>query len=265
MSSKLIDQFQSDSQLVSAGAAAMAEEVGTMLAEHFAPYLEEGEKAVDWVLAQHLIGRLLAKKSQDLDELDQRLEVERAANKSLRAEREHVATELRRELRSARLLLDESFGRDLPSAIFARRKISQVTPGPLVRLARETAAALRSPEVSPMRSLTGGGLSRAGNPGRSSRPPGPGAGATARARGAEAQAVTFGVGEKIQRWQEANTRRMRVQDLLFGIYRGAGYDHLAARLRPKRARRAAAEGMGTRKRGNKAGAQLAAATAAAES
>ena len=54
MSSKLIDQFQSDSLQVSAGAAAMADEVGTMLTEHFAPYLEEGEKPVDWVLAQKL-------------------------------------------------------------------------------------------------------------------------------------------------------------------------------------------------------------------
>jgi hypothetical protein len=128
MSSKLIDQFQTDSQLVAAGAAAMSEEVGTMLAEHFAPYLREGEKAVDWVLAQQLISRMLAHKGQHLDQLDQRLEVERAANKSLRAERERVVAEMRSELRSARLLLDESFDRSLPSGTFTRRNISQVGP-----------------------------------------------------------------------------------------------------------------------------------------
>jgi hypothetical protein len=63
--------------------------------------------------------------------------------------------------------------------------------------------------------------------------------------------VTFGVGEKKQHWQEAHARRLQIQDLLFGIYRGAGYDHLAARLRPKRARRAA-EGMGGQEGGDKA-------------
>ena len=31
------------------------------------------------------------------------------------------------------------------------------------------------------------------------------------------------------RGRDANARRMRIQDLLFRIYRGAGYDHLAAR------------------------------------
>lgn len=251
MSSKLIDQFQADSQLVAAGAAAMSEEVGTMLAEHFAPYLREGEKAVDWVLAQQLISRMLAQKGQHLDQLDQRLEVERASNKSLRAERERVVAEMRSELRSARLLLDESFDRSLPSGIFTRRNISQVGPVALVRLARETAASLRSPEVSPSRQLAGGAFAD---------PAGVADALDRRALELEQllerltpkrKRVTFGVGEKKQHWQDAHARRLQIQDLLFGIYRGAGYDHLAARLRPKRARRAT-EAMGGQEGGEKA-------------
>jgi hypothetical protein len=249
MSSKLIDQFQADSQLVAAGAAAMSEEVGTVLAEHFAPYFQEGEQAVDWALAQKLIGRMLAKKSQGLGHVDQTLQVDRAAGKAIRAERDQVAAELRRELRSARLLLDESFDRNLSSSIFSRRKISEVRPLGLARLARETAASLRSPEVSPTRTLSGRAF-----PERS------GLAEALDSRALQLEQMlellapkrkreTYGVGMKKEHLKEANAGRMRVQDLLFGIYRGAGYDHLAARLRPKRIRRAV-DGMAKQEGGN---------------
>ena len=230
MSSKLIDQFQSESLQVSAGAAAMAQEVGTTLAEEFAPYLEEGEKPVDWELAQ-----------------------------KLRGERDRLAAELRSELRSARLLLDESFDKNLSTGIFTRRQISVVRPVALARLARETAASLRSPEVAPTRSLAGGAF------------PEPAGVAEALDRRAQElentlallarKRETFGVGVKNQTLQEAAGGRRRAQDLLYGIYRGAGYDHLAARLRPKRRATAAASGDMGKKEGGAVSAQPAASVA----
>ena len=259
MSSKLIDQFQSESLQVSAGAAAMAQEVGTTLAEEFAPYLEEGEKPVDWELAQKLISRMLAKKGQQLDHVDQALELDRAANKKLRGERDRLAAELRSELRSARLLLDESFDKNLSTGIFTRRQISVVRPVALARLARETAASLRSPEVAPTRSLAGGAF------------PEPAGVAEALDRRAQElentlallarKRETFGVGVKNQTLQEAAGGRRRAQDLLYGIYRGAGYDHLAARLRPKRRATAAASGDMGKKEGGAVSAQPAASVA----
>jgi hypothetical protein len=167
-----------------------------------------------------------------------------------------VMEEMRSELRSARFLLDESFDRSLPSGIFTRRNISQVRPLALVRLARETAANLRSPEVTPSRQLAGGAFAD------------PAALAEALDRRAleleqllerltpKRKKVTFGVGEKKQHLQLAHARRLRIQDLLFGIYRGAGYDHLAARLRPKRARRAA-EAVGRQEGGGQEGGEQA--------
>jgi len=237
MPSKVIDQFQSDSQRIATGATAVAEEVGASLTKLFAPYLEDGESGVDWALAQKLISRVVESRSEDLEDIDQQLEIERAANKSLRGERNSVARALRSELRAARFLMDEIFDEGLSTSTFTRRLISQVKPGALARLARETAAALRSPEVAPKRAVATGAF------------PEPAALANAlenRAGELEQLLVrlapkrkleTLGVGAKNQQLQEANDSRLRSQDLLYGIYRGAGYDHLAARLRPKRARR----------------------------
>lgn len=234
MPSVQIDRFQSESRLITAGALEMAPAVGATLSEQFDVYLEEGEKAIDWVLLQKLISRMLASKGRRLDEVDQSLELERTNSKSLRAERDRLVVEMRRELRAARFLLDEKFDRDLATGIFRRRELSRVTPLALVRLARETAESLRAPGLQVSRQLDPGAFPEPANL------------ADVLDRRAQALDVqlellapkrkreTFGVGEKDQEWQEAMTARMRGQDMLFGLYRGAGYDHLAARLRAKR-------------------------------
>ena len=129
MPSTTVEKFQSENLQVSASAQEMAGEVAEALALRFNAYLAEGEKAVDWGLAQQLISRMLAGKGQELDGLDSQLEVDRTAIKKLRIERDSFAGELRRGLRSARFLLDESFGREQSAGLFRRRDLSRVKPG----------------------------------------------------------------------------------------------------------------------------------------
>jgi hypothetical protein len=236
MPSRLIDRFRSESHSVTSGATEVAPEVGASLAERLHFYLEEGENEVDWVLVQKLIIRMLTSKGERLDELDRQLELERAANAKLRSERAKIAARLRRELRSARMAVDSGFEPSLSPGPFRERRISSSAPGALVRFARETAAALRSPELLPSEALA--------------EPSDLAAKIELRANQLEEQLgllapktkrEAFAVGAKRDEWQEATSVRQRGQDLLFGLYRGAGFDHLAARLRPKRRRKAEEE------------------------
>lgn len=241
MPSRLIDRYRADSQAVATGAEEVAEEVGAALAERFRPFLQDGESQVDWVLAQKLASRLLASRDQRLDGIDLQLELERTTNKKLRADRQKIATKVRSQLRAARHLIDESFGKDVAVGIFRQRRVSEIAPERLVRLARETVEALRSPELLPSLNLAGEDV---GDPADL-------AGKLERRANELAEHLevlipkrkreTMRVGAKQEGWQEATKVRLQAQDMLVGFYRGAGFDHLATRLRPKRRRKAEEE------------------------
>lgn len=232
MPSRLVLKFRSQSEPVIAGALETAEEVTGSLAAIYDVFLEDGEQKIDWTLLQKLISRRLASKSLRLAELDAGLEVGRSGDKELRRERNRLAALLRGELRAARFLLDESLGRE--AGLLRWRELSQVMPAGLVPVARETAASLRSSAMLAEASLsaTGAFPNASGLAGALDR----------RALELDQQLQllapklkreTFAVGEKSQEWEEANSARLRSQDLLFGLYRAAGKDHLAQRLRPK--------------------------------
>jgi hypothetical protein len=234
MPSRLVLKFRSQSEPVIAGALETAAEVTGSLAATYDVFLEEGEQKIDWTLLQKLISRRLASKSLRLAELDAGLEVGRSGDKELRRERNRLAALLRSELRAARFLLDESLGREVSAGLLRWREPSQVMPAGLVALARETATSLRSSAMLAEASLTATGAFP--------DPTGLAGALERRALELERQLQllapklkreTFAVGEKSQEWQDANSARLRSQDLLFGLYRAAGKDHLAQRLRPK--------------------------------
>jgi len=234
MPSRTYLRFHTESESVIGSVVATAEEVAASLAEIFDSLLETGEQPLDWVLLQKLAGRRLALRAQRLGEVDERLELARTGEKELRRDRDRVAGQLRGELRSVRLLLDENLGREVATGLFRWRYLSQVNAANLVPVARETAAALRASTVLASASLAASGAFA---------PPGEIADALDRRAGELArlleilrpsrQRQTFDVGEKSHEWQEASSARLRSQDLLFGIYRAADKEHLARRLRPK--------------------------------
>lgn len=233
MPSKSIAKLDAFYRPLVAGVDEVAEEVGARLRERFANLIEAGETDPDWALIQRLAGRLLAANNQRLLDLDQQLEQGRTSDKRLRAERDQLAEAVRAALRSARFLIDESFGKELGAGLFRWRNLTKLNASSLVLVARETAGSLRSPQ------LTGGaGLQASG---------GPEAEAVVAALEAAAGQLeahlkrlepgqkreTYSVGRKEQERQETRATRLAAQDLLVGLYRAAGQNHLAARLRPK--------------------------------
>lgn len=234
MPSQLVLRFQAHSESVIAGTAATAGEVARALGEIFDPLLEAGEERVDWVLVQKLAGRRLAERASRLAEVDERLELARTGEKEVRQERNRLVRLLRSELRSVRHMLDEKLGREVSSGFFRWRHLSQIRPASLSTVARETAAALRASTLLGSANLAASGtyatpaaiadtLDAAAD----------GLDQLLGNLGPQTKRQTFDVGEKSQEWQEAYSARLRSQDLLFGLYRAAGKDHLAQRLRPK--------------------------------
>lgn len=234
MPSQSVVRFQTQSESVTAGAIETAAEVAVSLKAIYDEFLEAGESAVDWALVQKLVSRRLSSKGLRLAEVASRLEVGRTGDRELRRDRDRLAEQLRSELRSVRLLLDEALGKEISAGLFRWRQLSQVTPAALVPVARQTAVSLRSSSLLPAASLTASGAF-----------PDPPELADALDRRAleleqmlgalapKRKRETFEIGEKGQEWREAYSARLRSQDLLFGLYRAAGKDHLAQRLRPK--------------------------------
>lgn len=235
MPSRKVTRLDNESRQVMAGAHQMAESVAVDLQARFAELLEPGETAPDWALLQRLTGRLIGRSHQKLIELDHQLEVGRTTNKKLRDERSTLANSLRAELRAARFLLDETFGKDLSGDLFRWRRLARLNARSMVLLARETAVSLRTPQLA-LAKLTEGTPSSLGPVEQ-----------VASALETKANALenhleqlepnqkqeVFEVGRKEQEWQEAHRSRLAAQNLLFGLYKAAGHDHLASRLRPK--------------------------------
>ena len=245
MPSRKVTRLDNESRQVMAGAHQMAESVAVDLQARFAELLEPGETAPDWALVQRLTGRLIGRTHQNLIELDHQLEIGRTTNKKLRNERSSLENRLRAELRAARFLLDETFGKDLGGDLFRWRRLARLNARSMVLLARETAASLRTPQLA-LTKLTEGTPSSLGPVEQ-----------VASALETKANALeshleqlepnqkqeVFEVGRKEQEWQEAHRSRLAAQDLLFGLYKAAGHDHLASRLRPKVRVRSASEEM----------------------
>ena len=233
MPSKLVTRFRSMTRPTIAGVGETASEVAASLAAIFGSYLQEGEAQIDWMLLQNLASRRLLDKGSSLAELDSRLEVGRTTEKEARTERKRLAAELRQDLAAARLLLDHTFGKD--SGHFRWREFSQLSPAELIPVARETAISLRtSPglaakaQASRTQYLDATGLAEVLEQGAQSLED-----QIERMVAPQRQRETYDVGEKAQERAEAHSVRLRTQDLLFGLYRAAGKDHLAQRLRPK--------------------------------
>jgi len=233
MPSQTVLRFQTASESVIASAAATADEVALSLAQVFDPLLAAGEPRVDWALVQKLASRRLSEKSLRLAEVDERLELARTGDKELRQQRNELVKLLRGELRSVRLLLDEKVGREVSAGLFRWRNPSQLKPSTLVVVARETAVALRASSLLDAAKEASGAFAAPGEIAAALENRAGELGALLDDLGPKRKRQTFDVGEKSQEWQEAYSARLRSQDLLYGLYRAAGKDHLAQRLRPK--------------------------------
>lgn len=183
-------------------------------------------------LFQELIGRLLETNSNAVVEVDGRYTSQLVTAAALRVQRDELVKKLRERMRDVRYLLTRSVEGGVYKAALRDRRISKVKPVSLLQGARDLVATLRDPELAV-----------------GSADPALAASAVTFSAALEADAALF---EQVmvqltpqKRAKQENLRaktadlraaaetNRRCAELLFGLYRVAGLDYHAERLRPK--------------------------------
>lgn len=219
---------------IAASARRYKAQVQEGLAAKLIGLLQEGESLPDLAFFQEVIGRLLEKGSAGVLEVDRRHTEELTGTAGLRVQRNQLVARLRDRLQEVRFRVDRSVDKSVAKTALRERRVSAVTPNLLVSGARDLAILLRNPdhawdgngvfgpaaEVAAMLEADAAqleGLLRRLAPQKEASQD------ELAAKKAEVAAVT-----------EANRRCV---DALFGLYRLAGLDVHANRLRAKVRRR----------------------------
>lgn len=194
--------------------------------------LQDGETLPDVGLFQELIGRLLDVNGSSVLEIDGRYTNQLVSAASLRAIRNELGAKLRQRVQEARFLLERTVDSGILKATLRDRKISKVKFVPLVQGARDLAATLRDPGL--VAGMAGSTLA---------------ASAANLAAALETEATELeqvlgqltpqarekqhNLGAKVSDLQQAAETTQRCSELLYGLYRVAGLDFHADRLRTK--------------------------------
>jgi hypothetical protein len=214
---------------LAASASRFDQQVNDGLARRLAPVLENGETSPDFLFAQELVGRLLHAVGRNLKERDGAQTQQLVAASALRGERNRVAGELRELLRTARVMLDGVLDPATARTILPVRRVSNMRPDSLVKSGRDVVAALRNPnlgiEVEPGSVFDVKGIAKTVE--EKSEELATLLGQLApQARNTQAELEA-----KLAEIDNAADTHRRCADFLYGLYRLAGLDFHAARLR----------------------------------
>lgn len=229
---------QRDIVELAASAEKLAPEVTAIFNRNLAPYLREGEVMPDVGLLQELIGRFLEASGDQLLEVDNRYTAEVRTNQQLRTRREALIEELRGRLRDIRYLIDRRFGLEASKQLMPVRDLYQYSARELVQAGRQVITVLRDPQYALDQAHANGLLANAQ--------------ALADALELECSELAellnrqlagqkrdkqSGLKQKLAEIKTATEAARRSADFLAGIYRLAGLDFHAERLRPALRRR----------------------------
>ncbi len=240
MYSKLVARQWEEATEVASSVLKNSDQVAAALAERFAA--DPVGPPVDWKAVLGGLARQLVGASRNLTEQDSDYQVQLLLEKQGRERRNQAAARLRKELRGARFLLDEAFGRTKASGYFPDRgDLTRIRPRDLVPAARAIAVVLRGAEVEwpdlgdethvPERERLAAGLE---------------AGAAELERRLQALAPErsgsiFARGSKKSEYEATRKTLTTFATTLAGLYRIAGFDYAAQRLRRSRKRKKAEE------------------------
>jgi len=200
----------------------------------FAAELLDGETVPDLRFLQELIGRKLGKNGNGLMVADDNHTRELVSGADLRRQRNQLSAELRVLMRDGRFLLDRAIGGAAAKAALRDRRVSKSTPASLAQGARQVAETLRDPKYAG----SGSGLLSAAE-----------SVATTLEEAASQLEQVLGLlspqkkssqgslEEKVRDIEAASRETQRCSELLFGLYRVAGLDFHADRVRPTSRRR----------------------------
>lgn len=216
-------------------------QVQAAIAAVLEPLRREGESLPQLEELQELIARLLEESGGELLATDQLYTNKLVAAAALREERDALVTQLEIHMRDVRYLLDRSVGTAVAKATLRNRRLSNVKPSLLVAAARDLVKTLRDPQLA-LETLTDKAIF---------------ADVAQMAAKIEEEANQLEeallrlspqkkasqnqLGAKVAGIDAAVEKNRRCADLLFGLYRMAGLDFHAERLRPKARRRKAKE------------------------
>lgn len=196
--------------------------------------LREGETMPDLDFFQELIGRRLDSSSSAMSEIDSRCTSQLVSLAALRVRRDELAGKLRERFRDVRYLLSRAALDGIFKAALPLRegRISKVKPLSLLQGARDLVVILRDPELA----------IGAADPAWASAAAGFAAALEAEAGQLELvlaelspqqKAKEGNLGAKVADLRAAVETNRRCAELLFGLYRVAGLDFHAERLRPR--------------------------------
>lgn len=216
---------------IAASAAEFKEQANAGLANRFATVLGPGEVSPDFLFAQELVGRLLGGVYENLQEAGSAQTSQLVAAAALRVQRDRATAELRLRLRDGRELLDDLLSSATAKTVLPIRRFSNMASAMLVQAARDVVMTLRDPklglEAKP--SILFDATKLAATLERKADEL-----ASLLAQLApQARATQAELGNKLAEIKTGADTHRRCADFLYGLYRLAGLDFHADRLRPK--------------------------------
>ena len=216
---------------IAAAARTFKENVQQALQTLLKARLREGEDLPDTTFLQELLARLLDESSMSLLEVDNSHTKEMVAAAELRQKRDELTENLRLRLQDVRYLLDRNLEPATAKAALRERRLSRAKPNLLTQGARQAAATLREPKFA-----------RAAGPGEGSFLSAAEQAAALEADAAALEAVLerlspqkktseLSLAAKVADLNSAVDTTRRCSEFLFGLYRLAGLDFHAERLR----------------------------------
>jgi hypothetical protein len=236
MYSKMVARQLAEATEVAAAVGKNADTVAAALLERMAKN-PANPSPVDWKAVLESLAQTLLEASASLAEQDSELQIHFLLEKQTRDRRDRAIERLRNQLRGARFLLDQAFGKEKASGFFPERAaVAQVRPRNLPPLARSIALVLRGTEIDwpslededhlpdPQRlatrlEATADDLAE-----------------ILAALPAERGGTVFSRGTKNAEYEATRKAVSTTTMALAGLFRSAGFDYAAQRLRPSRKR-----------------------------
>ncbi len=224
-----------------AAATVVASAVGKNAGEVAAGLLERltvnsaNPSPVDWKAALETLAQSLLETSASLAAQDSDYQIQILLEKQARERRDRVIEKLRNQLRGARFLLDQAFGKEKASGFFPdRADVARTPPRNLARLGRSIAQVLKGTEIEwPVLE------------GETHIPKPLELAASLEASAIDLEAVeaalapeqsrsVFSRGNKKTEYEATRKAVTNTTMALAGLFRTAGFDYAAERLRPPR-------------------------------
>ncbi len=238
MTSILVIRQNDDTASIGAAALKNADGLAAALTERLSAHNQQAQPPqMDWKAILLDLGQFLVDSGESLVEKDLELQQQRHVENQLRFDRDEASLQIRAQLRSLRFLLDEAFGKEKARRMLpTRTDLQRINAKVLLGVAQEAANLLRNPAYT-WPDLSG--LPHLANPAQilaSLEVAIPKLRAAVSELRPEQRGAQHALGKKNRELESTIEAMQRGADFIYGLFRLAGFDDEADRLRPRRRR-----------------------------